>query len=149
MWQQCKSQIKQIKCLRPVNTSRLPRQVLYGQLKNSKGPGGPKKRFKGQAKTTLQKCKIPPSWKSLQTNKICNRCHFALEEDCTARQTLQRQRRYVHSRDLLPAEPQLMCQACGEACRSRQVSQATPRRMRGVFDSSVKFVLTVESMERG
>ena len=41
---------------------RIPRQLLYGQLPTrNRSQGGQMKRYKDQIKTTLKKCRIPPS----------------------------------------------------------------------------------------
>ena len=45
-----------------MSEDRLLRQLLYGQLPNSKrNQGGQMKRFKDQIKSTMKKCRIDPS----------------------------------------------------------------------------------------
>ena len=106
--------------------NRLPKQVLYGQLKNGhRRPGGPKKRFKDQVKSSLKKCKILPSaleglagdrsnWrKSISTGVAI------LEQDRIAHRTLKRQQR--HNRQEVPAvaNVEFTCPTCGKLCMSR------------------------------
>ena len=52
-----------------MSEDRLPRQLLYGQLPNSKrSQGGQMKRYKDQIKTTMKKCRINPT--TLEANAI-------------------------------------------------------------------------------
>ena len=105
---------------------RLPKQILYGQLKDGqRRPGGPKKRFKDQAKVALKKCKIQPSnLEILADDRVSWRASISrgvttLERDRTAQRTLKRQQR--HARQNVPADPNphLTCPVCGKICKSR------------------------------
>ena len=50
--------------------NRLPKQILYSQLKGQRAPGGPKKRFKDNIKTSLKKFNIMSGdWENLAVNR--------------------------------------------------------------------------------
>lgn len=104
---------------------RLPRQVLYGQLPEARrNPGGQKKRYKDQIRTTLKKCNIAP--KELENNAsdrkqwrvLCNEGCSHLEEARSLAREERRQRRHNQNR-VLQASPDLTCQLCGRICGSR------------------------------
>ena len=101
---------------------RLPRQILYGQLPNGqRNQGGPMKRHKYQAKTTLKKCGIEPAtleatasdrqaWRS-----ACKQGLTHLEESIHEAREERRQRR--HNRIINPPNnPGLQCHLCGKVC---------------------------------
>ena len=105
---------------------RLPKQILYGQLKDGRRrPGGPKKRFKNQVKSLLKKCHIPPA--NLETiandrtawKEAVGRGVAVMEQDRTEHRNRLRQQR--HDRRVAPAaeDPQLVCPTCGRQCKSR------------------------------
>ena len=105
---------------------RLPKQILYGQLKDGRRrPGGPKKRFKDQVKSQMKKCHIPPAnlentandrmaWKVAVARGVAT-----LEQERTAHRNRMRQQR--HARSVAPAadDPLLVCPTCGKQCKSR------------------------------
>ena len=104
---------------------RLPRQVMYGQLPEARrNPGGQKKRYKDQIKTTMKKCNIVP--KDLETNAsdrnqwraICSEGTSHLEEARNLAREERRQRRHNQNR-VLQANPDLTCHLCGKICGSR------------------------------
>ena len=110
--------------------NRLPKQILYGQLKDGqRRQGGPKKRFKDQAKVTLKKCRIQPSnLETLAADRTAWRTSISrgiatLEQDRTAKLTLKRQQR--HARQNTPAlpNPHLTCRICGKDISLRLVWQ--------------------------
>ena len=75
---------------------------LYGQVKDGqRRQGGPKKRFKDQAKVTLKKCRIQPSnLETLAADRTAWRTSISrgiatLEQDRTAKLTLKRQQRHA------------------------------------------------------
>ena len=104
---------------------RLPRQTLYGQLNEARrNPGGQKKRYKDQIRTTMKKCNIIP--KELETNASDRKQWRALcKEGCSqleiARNLAREERRLRRHNQIvaLPANPDLTCQLCGRACGSR------------------------------
>ena len=105
---------------------RLPRQILYGQLQDSlRRSGGPKKRYKDQAKTTLKKCTIPPSdLEALANNRSAWKAKIKegvaiLEESRKAQRARKRQRRHANRGAPAAPNPQWTCPTCGRMCSSR------------------------------
>ena len=105
---------------------RLPRRTLYGQLsQGSRTSGGPKRRFKDQAKQTLRNFNINPDhletmaadragWRS-----VCHQGASHFEAERTRRRNERRLRR--HERELQPAilAQYHECPECGRRCGSR------------------------------
>ena len=105
---------------------RLPRRVLYGQLKDGqRSQGGQRKRFKDHIKTTLKTCNIQPAdletladnrplWRSTCTSGVAH-----LEASRTSKRQEKRARR--HQRQTVAADdgPAFPCEVCGKVCRSR------------------------------
>ena len=105
---------------------RLPRQILYGQLLGGhRRPGGPKRRYKDQAKTSLKKCNIAPdnlellaSDRTTWAAKVSKGVE-ALEQDRTAQRNLKRQQRHARRAAPVDPDPQLTCPYCNKTCRAR------------------------------
>lgn len=104
---------------------RLPRQILYGQLpEGRRNPGGQKKRYKDQIKTTMKKCNIVPM--ELETNAsdrkrwrtLCSEGCSHLEEARNLAREERRRRRHYRN-EAPPANAALTCQQCGKVCGSR------------------------------
>ena len=108
--------------------SRLPRQVLYGQLLTAnRKPGGPKLRYKDQLKRTLKRCNINPNdLESAAANRplwrsLCHSGVTLLEEKRIQQRIARRQRKYLHADPAppQPPDPGLTCPNCGRTCGSR------------------------------
>ena len=108
-----------------MSEDRLPRQLLYGQLPNSKrNQGGQMKRFKDQIKSTMKKCRMDPS--TLEA-KVVDRpgwrsaCREGLSRlENTIHETRQARRLRRHNPTPQAQDnPELECQLCGRVCGSR------------------------------
>ena len=106
--------------------NRLPRQVLYGELRDgTRAAGGQKKRFKGQLNSNLKSCNIDPNqleelasdrpaWRSTIKQGI-----EIFEENRTAARNLRRARRHEYqARDPPSPGNGIPCPTCGRHCAS-------------------------------
>ena len=103
---------------------RLSRQLLYGQLPNSKrSQGGQMKRFKDQIKITMKKCRIDPLTLETKANdglgwrSTCKEGLSHLEN--TIHEARQAKRHRRHNPTVQAQNPELECQLCGKVCGSR------------------------------
>ena len=106
-------------------SNRLPRRVLYGQLRHGRrSAGGLKKRYKDQVKTALRKCKIRPealedvaadrnTWR-----QMCRDGTNTLEEERTARRQEKRNRRKTPT-VAAATTTTYTCPTCNRICGSR------------------------------
>lgn len=119
-----------------MSEDRLPRQVLY---EGPRRPGGPKRRYKDQIKTSLKKCNIRPEHlETLATERATWRSKISkgvmiLEQERIAQRTLKRQQRHVRREALADPAQILTCQICGKDCGSRigLTSHMNAHRRRG------------------
>ena len=107
-----------------MDSSRLPRQLLYGELTQGTRPvGRPKKRFKDVIKDNLKQCGIAPSeletraanrteWRAL-TRKACNKFEAARRERISS----SRDRR--KAADPPAVASVFQCPLCPRVCASR------------------------------
>ena len=106
---------------------RLPKQILYSHIESSKRlPGGQKKRYKDNLKTTLKKCHIDVErWEDLCNERVS--WHVAISED-TAKFEKERISHLVQKRldrkerdavNVIATEGSYCCSVCGKVCRSR------------------------------
>ena len=104
---------------------RLPKQILYSQIKNSKRlPGGQLLRYKDNLKTTLKKCHINlTSWEELSVDRALWR--KSIQEGVKTFETerishLDKKRQYRKQRDAgIAQEGGFYCSVCGKLCLSR------------------------------
>ena len=106
--------------------SRIPKQLLYGELSQGKRTaGGQKKRFKDSLKTALKDFDInPQSWESLAAERSAWRCAISLgarkaEEQRMTHARQKRERRKERTASAQPADPAFTCPECGRVCRAR------------------------------
>lgn len=107
--------------------TRLPKCTLYGQLaRGRRTRGGPKKRFKDQAKKTLKNFDINPDNLEVEAadrdgwRSVCCQGATHFETERTRQRNERRRRR--HERGLQPPPtqaPQFQCPECGRRCASR------------------------------
>ena len=106
---------------------RLPKKILYGELKEgTRSRGDQKKRFKDKLKQNLKKCNIDlygwetpaanrPIWRSAVTLGVAQ-----FEEQRPAdRDTRRRRRKDQTSRPTAAHISQFVCSTCGRDCHSR------------------------------
>ena len=107
-----------------MDDSRVPKQILYGELSTGRRKaGGQRKRHKDHVKTTLKKFEIPPDM--LETYAADRsgwraRCHEGEKKCLQSRNELmglRRQRR--HQQDTIVADGSFPCTICDKVCRSR------------------------------
>lgn len=101
---------------------RLPHKVLYGELaEGRRNPGGPRKRFKDQLKTSLKKCGIESNAieHAAADRRIWrNICQEGLETfTSTYNDRAERRRHQRHAAQR--ADGIFPCAACGRVCNSR------------------------------
>ncbi|KAI8511741.1 hypothetical protein Bbelb_108410 [Branchiostoma belcheri] len=100
--------------------SRLPHQVLYGQLADGKRDRGrPKLRFIDVCKRDLKLFHIGANWEHLAQNRTAWRYALRqgakkLEDDLVQNETTRRHKRHHPS-----ATPAFTCTTCGKLCRSK------------------------------
>ena len=104
--------------------SRIPKQLLYGQLAHgNRNPGGQKKRYKDQLRCSLKACGIQKenleqlaedrsSWRSL--------CHISINNfEAQRSQTLDQKRSRRHQTVAANIPPtQFVCDVCQRNCHS-------------------------------
>ena len=105
---------------------RLPRQILYSQLKDgNRSAGGQRKRFKDHSKDLLKKCDIPPEslevvaadrnlWKT-SVKRGLNR----LEGSLSQRRAEKRSKRHQNAANVALPREQHPCHQCNKICGSR------------------------------
>ena len=96
---------------------RLPRQLLYGQLRHGqRSAGGQKRRYKDQLKTTLKRCGIPHTQleSSASDRTLWRRlCHTGLqsfEEERSEAREKKRQKRKMATTAKAPTNTDFKCQ---------------------------------------
>ena len=106
--------------------SRLPKQLLYGELREGeRSVGGQKKRHKDHVKTILRKCEInPDSLETLASNRlewrtVCQRGVLCLEENRLEAMRRKRERRHQATNAPSSQQEEFTCEQCGRVCRSR------------------------------
>ena len=104
--------------------TRLPRQILYGQMQDGyRDPGGPKKRYKDYTKQTLKKCGINSSRLEAQAQDrphwrhACTSGVKKIEEDLSKQRDARRRRRHAPTR--APAQQALICHLCNRTFSAR------------------------------
>lgn len=125
--------------------SRLPKQVLYGELVEGHRPvGGPKKRFRDHIKQSLTKFDIPPpQLEELAADRIAWRSRIktgAALFEARRNEWMEERRRRRHRppRELAPGEGHI-CPTCGRLCLSRiglhSHQRAHGRRRNAIVDN--------------
>jgi len=106
--------------------SRIPKQLLYGQLEDSaRSQGGQRKRYKDHLLLTLKSCDISnSSWVSIASDRLQWRhlCHSSLvqfENHCIASLDDRRTRRKNQARASNPTVNIFSCMTCGRTCTSQ------------------------------
>ena len=109
-----------------MDATRLPKQLLYGELSSGlRKAGGQKKRHKDYMKTVLNKFDISPErLESLAAdrNEWRSKCHEGArkcEQKRNERMQLRRERRHNQDTDVASEDRRYPCVICGMACRSR------------------------------
>ena len=108
--------------------SRMPKAVLFGELKAGKrNRGAPKKRYKDQLKKQLSLADIPPnSWQDAASDRLTWRSKirkasrkFEIQRSSVVRE--KRQRRQDRALSQIPASQSsaFICPRCSRACASR------------------------------
>ena len=106
--------------------SRLPRQLLYGQLaEGTRSAGGQRKRFKDHSKALLKKCNIQPA--SLERladdrptwRRTCNSGVAHVEQALATRREEKRILRHQRESGFPPPAVQHPCHLCDKICGSR------------------------------
>lgn len=104
---------------------RLPRQVLYGQLLNSKrAAGGQKRRYRDFTKELLKRCNINPGHlEALASNRpawraTCNKAAEQINDIFIQRRTARRAQRHRQA-DPTPQTSGHACSICGRVCGSK------------------------------
>ena len=121
-----KRQLRWVGHIKRMPEQRLPRRVLYGQLKDGRrSQGGQRKRFKDHIKSTLKSCNIPPAdLETLADNRSLWRATCAsgvvhLEAARTSKRQEKRARRHQRRTENADDGPAFPCEVCGKVCRSR------------------------------
>ena len=121
-----KRQLRWVGHVKRMPEHRLPRKVLYGQLKDGqRSQGGQRKRYKDHIKTTLKACNIQPAdLETLAENRPLWRatCATGVAHLETARANKRQEKRARrHQRQTVAADddPAFPCEVCGKVCRSR------------------------------
>ena len=106
--------------------SRLPKQLLYGELcEGKRSVGGQKKRYKDSLKASLKDMDISvSSWEQLATNRTAWRTKVstgarAAEKRRTAEAQRKRAARKARAASTSTAAPTHTCPVCGRALRAR------------------------------
>ena len=112
-----------------MSDTRLPKQMLYSQLERGpRAPGGQKKRFKDNIKTTLKKFRITSQdWEHMALNRHCWRAAVqkgAAHHEKELRHVAETKRQLRKERQKqAPARPQptttFPCPHCTKICGSR------------------------------
>ena len=107
--------------------SRIPKQLLYEQLKEGKRyQGGPKLRFKDSLKDNLKICSIDPhNFEKLATNRVTWRrcCNVSLKQFEDERISAAQVKRKCRKDNIQPPAhytiSSLVCPTCQLQCRSK------------------------------
>ena len=111
-----------------MDDSRLPKQVLYGELSTGvRRAGGPKKRHKDHIKTVLKKFEIPPNQLELRAQNRSgwrSKCYEGAkkcEQKRNERMRLRREKRHQQQQNpsVAPVDGGFPCTICGRVCLSR------------------------------
>ena len=111
-----------------MDDSRLPKQVLYGELSTGvRRAGGPKKRHKDHIKTVLKKFEIPPNQLELHAQNRSgwrSKCYEGAkkcEQKRNERMRLRREKRHQQRQNpsVAPVDGGFPCTICGRVCLSR------------------------------
>ena len=123
--------------------SRLPKQILYGELaQGTRSAGGQKKRHKDHMKSILKKFDIDPSaleTTALNRNLWRTQCHQGASSCEQKRNNRMRRRRELrhhrNTQNVAPEDGGHLCRICGRVCLSLAGLQshlrAHQRRTRG------------------
>ena len=111
-----------------MDDSRMPKAVLFGELKSGKrNLGAPKKRFKDQLKKQLSQADIPlSSWQAEATDRLAWRStiqkasrEFEYQRSGAARDKRQRQKDRALSQNPVSPSAAFTCPQCRRVCASR------------------------------
>jgi exonuclease III len=125
-----------------MDDSRIPKQLLYGELRNGKrSQGGQKKRYKDTLKHNLKVCSIDvDSWETLALDRSKWRTEIRngtkqFESDRHSALAIKRQRRkqaqsQLAAESVNPSSGSFVCSQCGLICKSRIGLHSHSRRHR-------------------
>ena len=109
-----------------MDDTRLPKQLLYGELSSGlRKVGGQKKRHKDHIKAVLKNFEIPPErLESLATDRSGwrSKCHEGArksEQKRNEKLRIRRERRHNRSNNVAQEDEGFPCTICGRVCRSR------------------------------
>ena len=121
-----KSQLRWTGHVVRIEQERLPKAILYGELKQGKrGVGRPKLRFRDCIKRHLGNSIT--NWENVAQNRplwrgLVSRTASAVDDRLKAQST-ERSRKRANSSNInnieTPANPQLTCRHCGRLCKAR------------------------------
>ena len=134
--------------VRRMPESRLPRQVMYGEMaEGARLQGGQRKRFKDNLKAILKKCDISHSdWEAVPGDRDLWRqtCCEGLERYADKCDAAAEERRTRRRRSFRP-QAQYPCDMCGRVCGSGSGSTATKELINGLGIDFAERVVIVAS----
>ena len=118
-----KSQMRWIGHVRRMGDTRIPKAMVYGQLKSgTRREGRPLLRYKDNLKSNMKKCHMDSSsWENDCMNRPAwrNKCHSAVQAFENERAAAAKLKRQVRKSASGQEQGAFSCDTCGKSCLSR------------------------------